>query len=98
MCRAPTTRRRRIGTPASGLRSATRSYGRHWKVDLAADRPRVPIPRAAVKTYTNPIYPYARPAELDRPVRRRPVVIVGAGPVGLAAAIDYAHHGVPVVV
>ena len=28
---------------------------------------------------------------------RRPVVVVGAGPVGLAAAIDLAQRGVPVV-
>ncbi len=58
----------------------------------------IELARAAMKTYTNPIYPYVRPAELDRPGRRRPVVIVGAGPVGLAAAIDYAQHGIPVVV
>jgi 3-(3-hydroxy-phenyl)propionate hydroxylase len=51
-----------------------------------------------VKTYTNPIYPYVRPPELDRPGAKRPVVVVGAGPVGLAAAIDYAQHGIPVVV
>ena len=49
-------------------------------------------------TYTNPVYPYERPAELDRPGPRRPVVIVGAGPVGLTAAIDFAQRGVPVVV
>jgi 3-(3-hydroxy-phenyl)propionate hydroxylase len=49
-------------------------------------------------TYTNPIYPYERPAELHRPGPRRPVVIVGAGPVGLAAAIDLAQRGIPVVV
>ncbi len=29
---------------------------------------------------------------------RHPVVVVGAGPVGLTMAIDLAHHGVPVVV
>ena len=51
-----------------------------------------------MKTYTNPVYPYARPAELDAPGARRPVVIVGAGPVGLAAAIDLGQRGVPVVV
>lgn len=27
--------------------------------------------------------------------RRRPVIIVGAGPVGLTAALDCAHHGIP---
>jgi 3-(3-hydroxy-phenyl)propionate hydroxylase len=51
-----------------------------------------------MKTYTNPVYPYVRPAELDAPGTRRPVVIVGAGPVGLAAAIDLGQRGVPVVV
>jgi len=42
---------------------------------------------------------YARCAEqkTDAPVRR-PVIVVGAGPVGLSAAIDLAQHGVPVVV
>jgi 3-(3-hydroxy-phenyl)propionate hydroxylase len=51
-----------------------------------------------MKTYTNPIYPYVRPSELDRPGARRPVVVVGAGPVGLTAAIDLAQHRIPVVV
>jgi 3-(3-hydroxy-phenyl)propionate hydroxylase len=43
-------------------------------------------------------YGYARSADQDaaQPVRR-PVVVVGAGPVGLAAAIDLALHDVPVV-
>ncbi len=49
-------------------------------------------------TYTWPRYAYRRPPELDAPdeVARRRVVIVGAGPVGLAAAIDLAQAGVPV--
>ena len=51
-----------------------------------------------MKTYANPVFPYRRPAELDAPGARRPVVIVGAGPVGLAAAIDLGQRGVPVVV
>lgn len=43
-------------------------------------------------------YGYRRSADQDaRPVARRPVVVVGAGPVGLAAAIDLAQRGVPVV-
>ena len=56
------------------------------------------LARAAMKTYTNPIYPYVRPPDLDRAGARRPVVVVGAGPVGLTAAIDFAQHGIPVVV
>ncbi len=45
--------------------------------------------------YVYPRYPYRRPAELDAPgvVPRHPVVVVGAGPVGLAAAIDLAQQG-----
>ena len=62
-----------------------------------------------MKTYTNPVYPFRRPPELEAGTGagaaasasgalRRPVVVVGAGPVGLAAAIDLAQRGVPVVV
>ena len=48
-----------------------------------------------LSTYTYPKFAYRRPAELDRPgaVDRHPVVVVGAGPVGLAAAIDLAMQG-----
>jgi 3-(3-hydroxy-phenyl)propionate hydroxylase len=51
----------------------------------------------SMKTYTNPVYAYRRPPELEAPGVRRPVVIVGAGPVGLAAAIDCGQRGIPVV-
>ncbi|MCW5610314.1 MAG: FAD-dependent oxidoreductase [Rubrivivax sp.] len=51
-----------------------------------------------LQTYTWPRYAYRRPAELDHGGERRvPLVVVGAGPVGLAAAIDLAQHGQPVV-
>src|SRR5271167_3938161 len=43
-------------------------------------------------------YDYRRSRDQDaRTVARHPVVVVGAGPVGLAAAIDLAQRGVPVV-
>ena len=49
--------------------------------------------------YRSPIFPFTRPPELDgRTGRRWPVAIVGAGPVGLAAAIDLALHGIASVV
>ena len=42
---------------------------------------------------------YRRAPELSGAAAgRRPVVVIGAGPVGLTAAIDLATHGVPVVV
>ena len=52
-----------------------------------------------LKTYTYPEYAFRRPPELSRPdeVARVPLVVIGAGPVGLAAAIDAAQRGVPVV-
>src|SRR5271167_3519373 len=44
-------------------------------------------------------YDYRRSADQNTGVTaRRPVVVVGAGPVGLAAAIDLAQHDVPVVI
>ncbi len=51
------------------------------------------------KLFEVPLYPYKRSVDQDaeRPVRH-PVVIVGAGPVGLAMAIDLALKDIPVVV
>ena len=51
------------------------------------------------KIFETPLYPYQRSADQDSdsPVRH-PVVVIGAGPIGLAAAIDLAMHDVPVIV
>ncbi|TCO79262.1 3-(3-hydroxy-phenyl)propionate hydroxylase [Plasticicumulans lactativorans] len=51
-----------------------------------------------LSTYQYPKFAYTPPPELAAgTVRRVPVVVVGAGPVGLATAIDLARHGVPVL-
>jgi len=51
------------------------------------------------KIFEKPLYPYRRSADQDAAsIARHPVVIIGAGPVGLAAAIDLAQQDVPVVV
>jgi 3-(3-hydroxy-phenyl)propionate hydroxylase len=51
------------------------------------------------RIFETPLYPYRRSPDQDAaaPVRH-PVVVVGAGPVGLVVAIDLALQGVPVVV
>jgi 3-(3-hydroxy-phenyl)propionate hydroxylase len=55
-----------------------------------------------LSTYTYPKYEYRKPPELAdtaprHPPVHHPVVVVGAGPVGLSAAIDLAQQGVPVL-
>jgi 3-(3-hydroxy-phenyl)propionate hydroxylase len=51
------------------------------------------------KIFETPLYPYTRSVDqdADRPARHG-VVVLGAGPVGLAAAIDLAQLGVAVLV
>ena len=54
--------------------------------------------RGADVDYQKLVFDYARHPDQDaaRPVRR-PVLVVGAGPVGLALAIDLAQREIPVV-
>lgn len=48
---------------------------------------------------TEPVrFSYTPPPEMKGEHHRRPVVVIGAGPVGLTCAIDLAAHGIPVVV
>ena len=51
------------------------------------------------KIFEIPLYPYAHSPDQDAsiPVRRK-VVVIGAGPIGLGAAIDLAQQGVQVVI
>jgi len=54
---------------------------------------------ASPKTYTNPEYHYRHSADQDAATpAHHPVIIVGAGPTGLAAAIDLAIQGIATVV
>jgi 3-(3-hydroxy-phenyl)propionate hydroxylase len=49
--------------------------------------------------FDTPLYPYARHADQDASApRRHPVVIIGAGPVGLALAVYLAQSGIKTVV
>ncbi len=51
------------------------------------------------KIFETPLYPYERSADQEAgPATRHPVIVIGAGPIGLGMAIDLAQNDVPVVV
>ncbi|MBT9597736.1 MAG: FAD-dependent oxidoreductase [Vitreoscilla sp.] len=52
-----------------------------------------------LKTYAYPKFPYRQSAaQRDGVTQRHPVVVIGAGPIGLTAALECAARGLPVVV
>ena len=52
-----------------------------------------------LKTYQYPEFPYVQsPEQRAGTVRRHPIVIVGAGPIGLTAALECAKRGIAAVV
>ena len=55
-------------------------------------------PAAANHYFTWATFPFVRPPEMDGMGQTHPVAIVGAGPVGLALALNLARHGVASVV
>src|SRR5262252_10830106 len=61
-------------------------------------RRRTPGSDGSAVAYVHPVFSYVAPPELSGQRTRRQVVIAGAGPIGLCAAIDLAQHGVPTLV
>lgn len=52
-----------------------------------------------MQTHVNPVYEYIPPPELDAPEPvHHPLVVVGAGPVGMAAGMDAAFQGIPCLI
>jgi len=52
-----------------------------------------------LKTYGYPEFPYnPLPEQKSGAVMRHPVVVIGAGPIGLTAALDCAHRGIPTLI
>ena len=52
-----------------------------------------------LQTYAYPKFPYVRsPEQAEGRTVRHPVVVIGAGPIGLTAALDFASRGIATVV
>jgi hypothetical protein len=87
----------RRSPPPTRTARASRSPTTWCRKSRCAGPERPGAERKMLKTFRYPKYEYRRPAELDGTPPRRPVIVVGAGPVGMAAAIDLRQHGVPVL-
>ena len=57
-----------------------------------------PKDRASSLYFKYPQFPFTRAPELDGKWQQYPVVIVGAGPIGVTAALELARHGIRSVV
>ena len=58
-----------------------------------------PVETGGKKIFETPLYPYRQSPDQKPDAKvHHPVVIIGAGPIGLAAAIDLAQMDIPVVV
>ena len=57
-----------------------------------------PKNRTSSLYFNYPQFPFTRTPELDGKPQQHPVVIVGAGPIGVTAALELARHGVRSVV
>jgi 3-(3-hydroxy-phenyl)propionate hydroxylase len=83
--------------------SADRAHSARPTIHLFSTPPRAVRSFTAtvsrMATYQYPTFPYRAPHDLmaDAP-QRHPLVVIGAGPVGLAAAIDARLHGLEVIV
>lgn len=52
-----------------------------------------------LQTHQNPVYEYVHSADQDAPTPvHHPVIVVGAGPIGMAAGLDAASQGIPAVI
>ncbi|OWQ93411.1 FAD-dependent oxidoreductase [Roseateles aquatilis] len=85
------------GTASQPVIGAARAARIDSAADASTDTAGDTTPDGAID-YQQVVYPYRRSVDQDGPFpARHPVVVVGAGPVGLTAAIDLALQGVPVV-